>query len=151
MPRDTITMLPSEESEIRELHRMLNLGTPALVGPQEERINLPDSLYHLLKDVVASMIRGKVIVLTPENNTLTTQAAANYLGFSRPHLIKLLDSGAIPFERVGQHRRVYLKDLKTYRRHRDAERRAALNDLAKTEFAEGSYEGTPIPEGGSDE
>jgi excisionase family DNA binding protein len=151
MPRETITMLPSEEREIRELHRMLNLGTPALVGPQEERINLPESVYHLLKQVVASMIRGKVIVLTPENNRLTTQAAANYLGFSRPHLVKLLDSGAIPVERVGQHRRVYLKDLKTYQKHRDAERRAALNDLARAEFEEGSYEGVPIPEGGSDE
>jgi excisionase family DNA binding protein len=89
-------------------------GTPALVGPQEERINLPESVYHLLKQVVANMMRGKVIVLTPENNRLTTQAAANYLGFSRPHLVKLLDSGAIPFERVGQHRRVYMKDLEHF-------------------------------------
>jgi hypothetical protein len=95
MPRETITMLPSEESEIRELHRMLTLGTPALVGPQEERMNLPVSVHHLLKQVVANMMRGKVIVLTLENNRLTTQAAANYLGFSRPHLVKLLDSGVI--------------------------------------------------------
>lgn len=148
---EEITMQPSEESEIRELHRMLNLGTPALVGPKEERLNLPESVYHLLKEVVASMMRGKTIVLTPKNNTLTTQAAANFLGFSRPHLVKLLDSGAMPFEKVGQHRRVRMKDLETYRRHRDIERRAALNELAKAEFAEGSYEGLPIPEGGSDE
>jgi excisionase family DNA binding protein len=151
MLREAITMQPSEESEIRELHRMLNLGAPALVGPKEERINLPESVYHLLKQVVASMMRGKTIVLTPENNRLTTQAAANFLGFSRPHLVKLLDSGAIPFERVGQHRRVYMKDLLIYRKHRDAERRAALNELAKAEFDEGSYEGVSIPEGGSDE
>lgn len=151
MLREAITMQESEEREIRELHRMLNLGTPALVGPEEERLNLPESVYHLLKDVVASMMRGKTIVLTPQNNRLTTQAAANFLGFSRPHLVKLLDSGVIPFERVGQHRRLYMKDLITYRKHRDAERRAALNDLAKAEFAEGSYEGVPISEGGSDE
>lgn len=151
MLREEITMQPSEESEIRELHRMLNLGTPALIGPKEERLNLPDSVYHLLKEVVANMMRGKTIVLTPQNNRLTTQAAANFLGFSRPHLVKLLERGVIPFERVGQHRRVYMKDLVTYRKHRDAERRAALNELAKAEFAEGSYEGVPIPEGGSDE
>lgn len=151
MLREEITMQPSEESEIRELHRMLNLGTPALVGPEEERLNLPESVYHLLKKVVTSMMRGKTIVLTPKNNALTTQAAANFLGFSRPHLVKLLDSGAMPFEKVGQHRRVLMKDLETYRRHRDIERRSALNELAKAEFAEGSYEGSPIPEGGSDE
>jgi excisionase family DNA binding protein len=149
--RDTITMQPSEEREIRELHRMLNLGTPALVGPKEERLNLPESVYHLLKSVVANMMRGRVIVLTPQNDRLTTQAAANFLGFSRPHLIKLLDSGTIPFERVGQHRRILMKDLLTYQRKRDADRRRALNDLARAEFDEGSYEGTQIPEGGSDE
>ncbi|HVZ82349.1 MAG TPA: excisionase family DNA-binding protein [Terracidiphilus sp.] len=149
--RDTITMQPSEESEIRELHRMLNLGTPALVGPKEERLNLPESVYHLLKGVVANMMRGRVIVLTPQNDRLTTQAAANFLGFSRPHLVKLLESGAIPFERVGQHRRILMKDLLTYQRKRDADRRRALNDLARAEFDEGSYDGTEIPEGESDE
>ena len=151
MLRETITMLPSEETEIRELHRMLNLGTPALVGPTNERFELPESVYHLLKDVVANMIRGRTIVLTPHNNRLTTQAAANYLGFSRPHLVKLLDSGTIPFEKVGQHRRILMKDLVTYRKNRDIERRRALNDLAKSEYDEGVYEGIPIADGGSDE
>jgi excisionase family DNA binding protein len=151
MLRETITMLPSEETEIRELHRMLNLGTPALVGSTNERLELPESVYHLLKDVVASMMHGRTIVLTPQNNRLTTQAAANYLGFSRPHLVKLLDSGTIPFERVGRHRRILMKDLVTYRKNRDIERRKALNDLAKSEYDEGAYEGIPIVDGGSDE
>src|SRR5437899_1621030 len=151
MLREPITMEPSEEAEIRELHRMLKLGTPALLGPENQRLDLPDSIYHILKDVVASMMRGRTILLMPQNNRLTTQAAANFLGFSRPHLVKLLDSGAIPFERVGQHRRVLMKDLVTYRKNRDAERREALNALAKSEYESGSYEGVPIPEGGSDE
>jgi excisionase family DNA binding protein len=151
MRSESIAMQPSEADEIRELHRMLNLGAPTLVGPQDERINLPESVYHLLKQVVATMMRGKTIVLTPENERLTTQAAANFLGVSRPHLVKLLDSGSIPFEKVGQHRRVNMKDIATYRKHRDAERRSALNELARAEFADGSYEGLPIPEGGSDE
>ena len=151
MLREPITMEPSEEAEIRELHRMLKLGTPALLGPANERIDLPDSVYHILKDVVANMMRGRTIFLTPQENRMTTQAAANLLGCSRPHVVKLLDSGAIPFERVGQHRRVLLNDLLTYRKNRDAERRAALNALAKSEFESGSYEGLPIPDDGSDE
>ncbi len=149
--REPITMQPSEEAEIRELHRMLNLGTPALLGPNEERLPLPESVYHLLKDVVSNMMRGRTILLTPQNNRLTTQAAANFLGFSRPHLVKLLDAGVIPFERVGQHRRVFMKDLVIYARKRDAERHEALNDLARAEYAEGAYEGIPLAEGESDE
>jgi len=151
MLREPITMEPSEEAEIRELHRMLELGTPALLGAANERIDLPESVYHLLKEVVANMMRGRTIFLTPENNRLTTQAAANLLGCSRPHLVKLLDSGAIPFEKVGQHRRVLMKDLTTYQKRRDAERKATLNALAKSEYESGSYEGLAIPDDGSDE
>jgi excisionase family DNA binding protein len=151
MLREPITMEPSEEAEIRELHRMLALGTPALLGPAGERLELPESVYHILKDVVANMMRGKTILLIHQNNRLTTQTAANFLGFSRPHLVKLLDSGAIPFEKVGQHRRVLMKDLITYQKSRDAARKAALNALAREEFESGSYEGIPIPDGGSDE
>jgi excisionase family DNA binding protein len=151
MLREPITMQPSEESEIRELHRMLKLGTPALIGPTSERIDLPESVFHILRDVVANMMLGRTIFLTPQNNRLTTQAAANFLGFSRPHLIKLLDSGDIPFERVGQHRRIMFKDLLIYSKKRDLERRSGLNELAKEEYADGSYEGIEIPQGGSDE
>jgi len=151
MLSEPITMEPSEEAEIRELHRMLKLGTPALLGSANERIDLPESVYHILKDVVANMMRGRTVFLTPQNNRLTTQAAANLLGCSRPHLVKLLDSGAIPFEKVGQHRRVLMQDLTTYRKNRDAERKATLNALAKSEYESGSYEGLSIPDDGSDE
>ncbi len=146
-----ITMQPSEEIEIRELYRMLHVGDPPFIGRTDERLELPVSVYNLLKDVVSHMVRGRTMVLTPQANRLTTQAAANFLGFSRPHLIKLLYAGVIPFEKVGQHRRIRLQDLILYSKRRDAERRAGLNALAKAEYDEGSYEGIPIPEGGSDE
>jgi excisionase family DNA binding protein len=142
---------PSEEEQVRELGRLLQLGAPALVGPKEERLELPESVYQILKEVVRNMMAGRAITLVPQKQQLTTQSAANFLGFSRPHLIKLLDSGIIPFEKVGQHRRLRLKDVLAFQKKRDAERRAGLNDLARAELAEGMYEGTAIPEGGSDE
>ena len=147
----TVTLPPSEEEQIRELNRMLQLGTPALVGPHDERVELPESVYHILKDVVRNMAAGRAIMLVPQRQQLTTQAAADLLGFSRPHLIKLLESGTIPFQKVGHHRRLLLKDVLTFQKKRDAERRTALNELARAEFEEGMYEGTGIPEGESDE
>lgn len=49
---------------------------------------------------------------------------------SRPHLIKLLEDGEIPFHHVGTHRRIYLKDLKAFEDQRDAQRRKTLDALA---------------------
>ena len=151
MLREPVTMPESEEAHIRELNRMLQVGAPALVGAGGQRLELPDSVYQLLKDIVRNMQLGRAIVLVPENQQLTTQRAADLVGVSRPHLIKLLESGEFPYHKVGSHRRIYLKDVIAYQKRRDAERKAALNLLAREAFEAGLYDRTGIPEGGEEE
>ncbi|MDD2792150.1 MAG: excisionase family DNA-binding protein [Sediminibacterium sp.] len=50
---------------------------------------------------------------------------------SRPHLVKLLEQGAIPFHKVGKHRRVKLKDLQTYEGRQQSIRNRELDFLVK--------------------
>lgn len=140
-------------AQIVELHRILQLGVPSLVGANasHEQIELPDSVYQILKDVVGNLSRGKAVVVIPEGAQLTTQMAADTLGVSRPHFIKLVEAGLIPYTMTGSHRRVRSADVQRYAMNRDNERKAILNELAGESFEEGSYVGIPVPEGGEDE
>ena len=151
MPHEPIVIPKSQEVEIRELNCMLRLGSPALVAADGKRMELPKAVLRLLKDIARNMQLGRAIVLVPENQHLTTQRAADLLGVSRPHLIKLLEMGELPYHKAGSHRRIYFKDLAAYQTRRDAERKAALNRIAKEAFESGLYDRTGIPEGGQDE
>lgn len=148
---ETIALPESEETQIRQLNRVLQCGTPALVGANGEKVELPNSVFRLLKDIVRNMKLGRAVVLIPENQQLTTQRAADLLGFSRPHLIKLLESGELRYHKAGSHRRIYLRDLVAYQKRRDAERRKALDLIAKEAHDAGLYDRTGIPDGGEDE
>lgn len=130
--------------QLRELDRLSEVvladERPALVGREGVRLELPDPIFHLLVRVVRTMREGKAFVLLPESESMTTQAAAEFLGVSRPFLVNLLEQDAIPHHKVGTHRRVYPKDLMDYQRQRDARRRVTLDDLRGKVEAAGLYE-----------
>ena len=108
-------------------------------------------MFRLLKYITRNMQLGQAVVLIPENQQLTTQRAADLLGVSRPHLIKLLEAGALPYQKAGSNQRIDLKDLVTYQKRRDVERKSALDRIAKEAFESGLYERTGMPESGTDE
>ncbi len=125
-------------AEINEIYR--EHGKARLLGPDGEMIGIPGSAFHALRLVVDAMSKGQTIVLAPQEEELTSQQAADLLRVSRPHLVKLLDSGEIPFHRVGTHRRVRLEDVLAYRRSRSQERREKLDKLTRlSEDFEGGY------------
>jgi len=115
-------------------------GRVALVDSKGKRTKIPDILFAHFGRIVRLMFEGKAIVLMPEDETFTTQAAANYLGMSRQHLVGLLEKGEIPHHKVGTHRRVAFKGLLAYEKKRARTRRAALDRLAAEVDAAGLYD-----------
>jgi excisionase family DNA binding protein len=75
---------------------------------------LPEGAIHLLKEILQHMAKGKAITLIPSDSELSTQQAADMLGVSRPHLVKLLEEGKIPYRKIGSHRRILFEDLGKY-------------------------------------
>jgi excisionase family DNA binding protein len=101
---------------------------------------LPPSAIEGLKVVVDALMSGQSVTLVSQDEELTSQGAADMLHVSRPHLIKLLDQGKLPFHLVGTHRRIRLEDVLAYRDRRDAERDAALKELNRlSEELPGGY------------
>ena len=118
-----------EQRRLRELFE--GSERPRLIGPDGEEIHLPDAFNNLFVDLLRIMETRQAIVLMPEEEAFTTQAAANFLGMSRPYLLRLLEAGKLPYHRVGTHRRVLFKDLLAFQKARSAERNQGLSQMTK--------------------
>src|SRR5690606_7098235 len=79
-----------------------------------ESFEVPRKAALILERVLEEMALGNSVEVTSIESELTTQQAADLLNVSRPHLIKLLETGKIPFKKVGTHRKVTLRDVQKY-------------------------------------
>ena len=98
---------------------------------QAHQVELPTSALRLLVDILAELAEGNAVKVVPVHAELTTQEAADLLNVSRPHLVKLLEEGALPFHRAGKHRRVRFAELMKYKDARDRAGEAAMAELTR--------------------
>lgn len=94
-------------------------------------VHLTPMMSALLTEVMRSISAGDAVTLVPVSKDMTTQQAADILNVSRPHLIKLLEEGALPFHAVGRHRRIRAQDVFDYKARRNQSRADALSKLAE--------------------
>ncbi len=143
-PTDQTVLPPQDLEAMLDLSRFLDLHPEpaALVGPDGQTVPLPLEAFRVLVSVAQAMREGKAITIAPIDQVLTTQEAADFLGISRPTLVKLLESGEIPFTKpgAGRHRRVRLQDLIDHQHRRRTERREALDELTREAAGSGHYE-----------
>ena len=106
----------------------------------EQRIRIPISALKLLAKILKEISLGNPISIVPIATELTTQASAEFLGCSRPHLVKLLESGKISFTKVGKHRRIKYEDIAIYKNKMKSRQRAKIQELMDLDEESGMYD-----------
>jgi len=95
---------------------------------------LPLQALRAIADLLGLMGQQQPVMLMPQKHELTTQDAANFLNVSRPHVIKLIEEGALKHRKVGRHRRVGFQDLVTFQQklhQRSDEAMQRLTDISQ--------------------
>ena len=131
-PSEDERLLASESS--RQLATLISQDRPStsinLVRDESGcTIAIPTVALNFLVDILTQMSQGNAVTILPLHAELTTQEAADLLNVSRPFLVKLLESNQLSFRFVGKHRRIYLRDVLTYKENIDCARHVALNEL----------------------
>ena len=95
----------------------------------EEKIRIPLSALRLLAKILKEISHGNPISIVPIATEMTTQAAAEILGCSRPHIVRLLEEGKIPYTKVGKHRRIKYEDVVSFRKEMKARQKSKIQEL----------------------
>ncbi|MFT4092145.1 MAG: helix-turn-helix domain-containing protein [Niabella sp.] len=106
----------------------------------QDRIKIPLKALKLLGDILKAMGQGRPISLVPVATEVTTQKAAEILGCSRPHFVKLLEEGKVAFTKVGKHRRVRFEDVLKYKQKMKDAQKKHLIDIMNTDEETGLYD-----------
>lgn len=151
---DTRTYVPDDAQGalIADVARVLEEARPAAVGPRPalvaangQRYELPEPMFAVLRQVAEALSSGMGVSVAPLSAMLTTQEAADYLGVSRPTLVRILERGEIPMHKPGRHRFVRLQDLLAYQQRMQVERRAALDQMVTDAVRDDLYARTDGP------
>jgi len=124
---------PNNDSSIQEASRQLSQSKSDELKVQLDDgsiVALPNMVKTLFQSILTELSEGNMVNIVPIHAELTTQDAANHLNISRPYLIKLLESGQLPFHKTGSHRRIKYEDLKLFIAKQEKQRLQSMQELA---------------------
>lgn len=111
--------------------KILSAKSKAKLVVNNQDIELSPAVTKILAKTLSYIAKGKTVIVTPEPTEFSSQQAADFLRVSRPFLVKLLETGGIPFRKVGKHRRVRFEDLISYKQRIDDKRLKVLEKIAE--------------------
>lgn len=132
---------PAIENLQQLLHAAKSLPSfPKLVSSQGEEIELPESVYKALYQVVEAMASGTSITISPIDKAITIEESAKILNVSKDYIHKLIEQGDLKYTIVGTTKQFNCKDVLEYKQVRDSRRRESLDELTAFMQQEGFYD-----------
>ena len=123
---ETVRARAAEVVEEAGDERMLELFLGTATG---RTIPLSPELAQFVDHVLRRVAQGGTVAVMSLPDVLTTSAAADLLGVSRPTLMKLIRDGVLPAEKVGTHHRLRQADVGALRVERENERHTTFEQL----------------------
>jgi excisionase family DNA binding protein len=131
--KDQKLAIESYDALVSVIEQLQSENPEIEIEETKERIKIPLSALKLLGEVLKVMSEGKPFSIVPEATEVTTQKAAEILGCSRPHIVKLLETGEIGFTKVGKHRRIKIEDVISYKKKMKIEQKQHIIDIMKSD------------------
>lgn len=128
---------PALEASLKSLAKDT---TEIEIEETSQKIVVPTMALQLLTRILKDLGEGRPVQIVPIAAEMTTQAAAEMLGCSRPHVVKLLEQGKIPFTRIGKHRRIRYEDVMKYRQAMKEAQKQHLKDMMRDDEEAGLYD-----------
>lgn len=112
----------------------------SLQCPDGKLVPLPEPLIQVLLLAAEAMMRKRGITMIVRSEWLTTQEAADLMGYSRQVVVDLIKKDRLKASKLGTHRRIRLSDLIDYMSQEDKERVQAMADLVEHTEEFGGYD-----------
>lgn len=123
---ETVRARASEIIDNAGDERLLELR---LSTPTGRSVPLSAELAEFIDTILRRVAQGGSVAVVTLPEMLTTSAAAQMLGISRPTLMKLIRNGVLKPEMVGSHHRLRHSDVEALRIQRESERHTTFADL----------------------
>ncbi len=138
--KEQIIAMESYNALAATLDDLHNENPEIEIAETEEKIKIPLGALKLLAKILKATSQGKSISVVPIATEMTTQAAAEQLSCSRPHFVKLLEEGQIPFTKVGRHRRVKFDDVMRYKNQMKSKQEELIMQIMSSDEESGLYD-----------
>ncbi len=90
---------------------------------------LPEPLVNMLAIAAKTIARNNAVTLVVRGPWLTTQEAAEIMGYSRQVVVDLISKNKLKASKLGTHRRIKLSDLMEFIDQEDDQRTTAMSEL----------------------